>query len=124
MFAFLLFFHCASSQISVAMLLASVQKIAEMAGGSVNTASVWVCDAKQWWGRRWRRWRRRGGCVGRSGGPGDSDECVIMEVRASSGGWGGSAALPLLWLCFLQVLWALGVGAEEEAEWRQQGASD
>lgn len=88
-------------------------------GGSVNTASVWVCDAKQWRGRR-----RRGGCAGRSGGPGDSDECVIMEVRASSGGICCTAALPLLWLCFLQFLWALGVGGEKEAELRQQGASD
>lgn len=44
-----------------------------------------------------------GGC------PGDGDECVIMEVRASSG-WDLSS------FCFLQLLWAPGGRRESEEE--------
>lgn len=97
------------------MLLASMQQIAEMAGGSVNTASVMPNSGG---GGRWR-----GGC------PGDSDECVIMEVRAPSGwdlscvcvwdgGDGGGREL------LSPASLGLRVGGEREDGPRQQGASD
>lgn len=91
------------------MPLASARQIAGTAGGSVNTAAV-CCQT-----------------VGGGGWPGDSDEGVIMEVRASSGWVGGGVEQGAHLLhsacfssCFLQLLWAEGrqkrVGGEDEEE--------
>lgn len=83
------------------MPLASARQIAATAGGSVNTAAV-CCQTR----------RGRGG----GGWPGDSDEGVIMEVRASSWVGGAGSAPPALRLLFLLLPTAsLGFGRQKRA---------